>query len=93
MFESMYWPMGLSIMFLILFFMGKKKDTALLLFSFYFGSMLIDRLFVIQEAKGTWIHTVWQIFHIVMMLGFTIYVIKDIRKLMKERKLRKTNQQ
>ncbi|HFK1727435.1 MULTISPECIES: hypothetical protein [Bacillus cereus group] len=73
--------------------MGKKKDTALLLFSFYFGSMLIDRLFVIQEAKGTWIHTVWQIFHIVMMLGFTIYVIKDIRKLMKERKLRKTNQQ
>ena len=51
MFESMYWPMGLSIMFLILFFMGKKKDTALLLFSFYFGSMLIDRLLSFKKQK------------------------------------------
>ncbi len=93
MFESMYWPMGLSIMFLILFFMGKKKDTALLFFSVYFGSMLIESFFVTQGSKDTWIYIVWQICYIVLMIGLTIYIIKDIRKLIKERKLRKTNQQ
>lgn len=92
MFGSIYWTIGLVVVFLILFFVGGKKNKSPLFFYLYFCLLLIERVFTSKDHFDTQMHTVLRILYIAILLAFIVYITRNFVKDRKERKAKNHNE-
>ncbi|HDR8180402.1 hypothetical protein [Bacillus cereus] len=86
MLDTIYTPLILGIVFLLLYFTGKREDRMILFLSFIF---LIDFVsLAIEESsfRGTNVDAFWKLLHIMLTFILCVLVFRDFQKSWKKRK-------
>ncbi|MGE7891038.1 hypothetical protein ACQKN7_27410 [Bacillus cereus] len=92
MLDSIFIPLILGIVFLLLYFTGKKEDKMLLFLSFIFLIDFVSRAIEQSSFKGTNIDVFWKVLHIILTFILCVLVFRDFQKSWKKRKEAKKKQ-
>ncbi|ANV74491.1 MULTISPECIES: hypothetical protein [Bacillus cereus group] len=92
MLDTIYTPLILGIVFLLLYFTGKREDKMILFLSFIFLIDVVSRAIEQSGLKGTKIDAFWKVLHIILTFILCVLVFRDFQKSWKKRKEAKRKQ-
>ncbi|MFK4011620.1 hypothetical protein [Bacillus cereus] len=92
MLDTIYTPLILGIVFLLLYFTGKREDKMILFLSFIFLIDGVSRAIEQSSLKGTNIDAFWKVLHIILTFILFVLVFRDFQKSWKKRKEAKGTQ-
>ncbi|PFR61565.1 hypothetical protein CN936_20610 [Bacillus cereus] len=86
MLDTIYTPLILGIVFLLLYFTGKREDRMILFLSFIFLIDFVSRAIEESSFRGTNVDAFWKLLHIMLTFILCVLVFRDFQKSWKKRK-------
>lgn len=86
MLDTIYTPLILGIVFLLLYFTGKRDDRMILFLSFIFLIDFVSRAIEESSFRDTNVDAFWKLLHIILTFILCVLVFRDFQKSWKKRK-------